>query len=130
MTEKPKPAESKPAGIVISGGNVHIGALAQGSGAHAEQVVLGTGDSAGSVREEIAELIDDLLDVIREHADELTDEASAREAAAEAAAEVATDRPDIPRVRRLLAKLGAAAGPVSEIAAAIITIERAISGKL
>ena len=72
----------------------------------------------------------DLLDAIRDHAGDLTDDAAAQATAEEAAAELTKDRPDISRFRRLLSKLAIAAGPVSEIAAAIITVERAITGTL
>ena len=129
MTQEPERA-----GIVISGGNVHIGALAQGSGARASQVVSQPAvdsDSAAG-HEELADLMRDLLDVIRDHTGELTDDASAQAAAEKAAAEISTeigkDNPSTSRLRQLLAKLAIAAGPVSEIAAAIITVERAITG--
>jgi hypothetical protein len=117
MTQEPEPGR-----IVFSGGNVHIGALAQGPGARASQVV--------SQREELADLMRDLLDAIRDHAGELTDDATAAATAEEAAAELGKDSPDISRFRQLLGKLAVAAGPVSEIAAAIITVERAITGTL
>jgi hypothetical protein len=117
--------------IVFSGGNVHIGALAQGPGARASQVVSPAADpDAAARREELADLMRDLLDAIRDHAGELTDDAGAQATAEEAVAELGQDRPDIPRFRRLLSKLAVAAGPVSEIAAAIITVERAITGTL
>ena len=121
MTQEPQPG-----GIVISGGNVHIGALAQGPGARASQVVNQTGDLAGLMRE--------LLDVLREHAGELADGATAQATAEEAAAEAAKDHPDVSRLGQLLKKIaaavGPAVGPLADIAAAIITVERAITGTL
>ena len=132
MTREPEQGR-----IVISGGNVHIGALAQGPGARASQVVGqpaadpdATNPDTTARREELADLMRDLLDAIRDHAGELTDEAGAQATAEEAAAELSQGSPDISRFRRLLSKLAVAAGPVSEIAAAIITVERAITGTL
>jgi hypothetical protein len=120
----------EPRGIVISGGTVHIGALAQGPGARASQVVSqpAAEPDSGPERAELAGLMRDLLAAIGDHTAELTDEAGAQTAAEEAAAEMSKDRPDVSRVRQLLSKLALAAGPVSEIAAAIITVERAIAG--
>lgn len=125
MTQPPEPR-----GIVISGGTVHIGALAQGPGARASQVVSQPAVDPDSARqrEELAGLVRELLDAVRDHAGELTDEAGAQTAAEEAVAELGRDRPDVSRVRQLLGKLSMAAGPVSEIAAAVITVERAIAG--
>lgn len=127
MTREPEQGR-----IVISGGNVHIGALAQGPGARASQVVSqpAADPDAAARREELADLMRDLLDAIRDHAGELTDDAGAQATAEEAVAELGKDSPDISRFRRLLSKLAVAAGPVSEIAAAIITVERAITGTL
>ena len=125
MTQEPEPGR-----IVFSGGNVHIGALAQGPGARASQVVSQPAVDPDSARqrEELAGLVRELLDAVRDHAGELTDEAGAQTAAEEAVAELGRDRPDVSRVRQLLGKLSMAAGPVSEIAAAVITVERAIAG--
>jgi hypothetical protein len=125
MTQPPEPR-----GIVISGGTVHIGALAQGPGARASQVVSqpAVEPDPGLQREDLADLMRELLGAIRDHTGELTDEADAQTAAEEAVAEMGKDRPDVSRVRQLLGKLAIAAGPVSEIAAAIITVERAIAG--
>jgi hypothetical protein len=127
MTQEPEQGR-----IVFSGGNVHIGALAQGPGARASQVVSqpAADPDAAVRREELADLMRDLLDAIRDHAGELTDEAGAQATAEEAAAELGKDSPDVSRFRQLLGKLAVAAGPVSEIAAAIITVERAITGTL
>jgi hypothetical protein len=127
MTREPEPGR-----IVFSGGNVHIGALAQGPGARASQVVSqpAADPDAAVRREELADLMRDLLDAIRDHAGELTDEAAAQATAEEAAAELGKASPDVSRFRQLLGKLAVAAGPVSEIAAAIITVERAITGTL
>jgi hypothetical protein len=127
MTQEPEQGR-----IVFSGGNVHIGALAQGPGARASQVVSrpAADPDAAVRRDELADLMRDLLDAIRDHAGELTDEAGAQATAEEAAAELSRDSPDVSRFRQLLGKLAVAAGPVSEIAAAIITVERAITGTL
>jgi hypothetical protein len=127
MTQEPEQGR-----IVFSGGNVHIGALAQGPGARASQVVSqpAADPDAAVRRDELADLMRDLLDAIRDHAGELTDEAGAQATAEEAAAELGKDSPDVSRFRQLLGKLAVAAGPVSEIAAAIITVERAITGTL
>jgi hypothetical protein len=114
--------------IVISGGNVHIGALAQGPGARASQVV--SQPDAAARRAELAHLMGELLDAIRDRQGELADPAAAQATAEEAAAELAQPAPDVSRFRQLLDKLAIAAGPVSQIAAAIITVERAITGTL
>ena len=128
MTQEPEQGR-----IVISGGNVHIGALAQGPGARASQVVnqpdTGGPDTAAR-RAELAELMQDLLVAIRDHQGELADGAAVQATAAEAAAELGQETPDVSRFRALLGKLAIAAGPVSQIAAAIITVERAITGTL
>jgi hypothetical protein len=127
MTREPEQGH-----IVFSGGNVHIGALAQGPGARASQVVSQPAADPDDAqrREELADLMRDLLDAIRDHAGELTDDAAAQATAEEAAAEISKDSPDVSRFRQLLGKLAVAAGPGSEIAAAIITVERAITGTL
>jgi hypothetical protein len=126
--------EPEPGRIVISGGNVHIGALAQGAGARASQVVsqqaADPDPDAAARRAELADLMRDLLDAIGHHAGELTDAVGAQATAGEAAAELGKDRPDVSRLRQLLGKLAILAGPVSEIAAAVITVERAITGTL
>jgi hypothetical protein len=125
MTQDPQPG-----GIVFSGGNVQIGALAQGPGARASATV-GQPDlepASAAERDQIATLMRDLLEALRQHAGELTDDEGAQAAAKDATAELRKERPDISRVRQLLAKVAAAAGPVSEIAAAILTIQRAITG--
>lgn len=122
MTKDPQPG-----GIVISGGDVRIGALAQGSGAHAEHTVTRSA-AADDAPGELAALMRGLIDALDQHEGELADSASAREAARQAEAEMAKDSPDASRVRRLLDKVAAAAGPVSAIATAIVTLERAITG--
>lgn len=125
MTQEPPPG-----GIVISGGTVRIGALAQGRGARAEQTVTqpAAAEDPATSPEELAGLMRGLLEALRQHEDELADSASAQEAARQAAAEIAKDSPDTSHVRRLLQKVASAVGPVSEIATAIITLERAITG--
>ena len=127
MTQEPEQSR-----IVISGGNVHIGALAQGPGARASQVVSQpTADPDAAARQaELADLMGELLDAIRDRQGELADPAAAQATAEEAAAELAQPTPDVSRFRQLLDKLAIAAGPVSQIAAAIITVERAITGTL
>ena len=121
--------EPQQAGIVISGGTVHIGALAQGPHASAAQVVqAGEGQFAAERRDQLTGLVTELLSVLRQHQPELADEANAQGAAEEAAAELAADEPDTSRVRRLLDKVAAAAGPVTEIAAAVNAVQRAITG--
>ena len=121
--------EPQQAGIVISGGTVHIGALAQGPHASASQVVQAAESQlAAERRDQLTGLVTELLSVLRQHQPELADEANAQAAAEEAAAELAADEPDTSRVRRLLDKVAAAAGPVAEIAAAVNAVQRAITG--
>jgi hypothetical protein len=116
--------EPQQPGIVISGGTVNVGALAQGSHARASQVVRAT---AGQ-RDDLAALTRELLDALRQHQGELADAQDAQGAAEDAAAELAQEEPDASRVRRLLDKVVAAAGPVAEIAAAVNAVQRAITG--
>jgi hypothetical protein len=121
--------ESQQAGIVISGGTVHIGALAQGPRARASQVVQAAEDQlAAERRDQLTVLVAELLSVLRQHQPELADGAKAQAAAEEAATELAADEPDTSRARRLLDKVTAAAGPVAEIAAAVNAVQRAITG--
>ena len=99
MTQEPEQGR-----IVISGGNVHIGALAQGPGARASQVVsqpAADPDSAAR-REELADLMRDLLDAIRDHAGELTDDAGARRPPRRRPPRSSKDSPDVSRFRQLL----------------------------
>jgi uncharacterized protein DUF5955 len=114
----------QPAGIVISGGTVNIGALASGPNARASQVVVGSGDRRG----ELARLTQELLYVIGEHRDNLADYPAAQAAAEEASAEIEQGRPDSSRVRQLLENVATAAGPVAAIATAVSTLLRAITG--
>jgi hypothetical protein len=116
--------ESQQPGIVISGGTVNIGALAQGSHARASQVVRMT----AAQRDDLAAATRELLDALRQHQGELTDAADARDAAEDAAAELAQEEPDTSRARRLLDRVLAAAGPVAEIAAAVNAVQRAVTG--
>ena len=85
---------------------------------------------AGSRREELAPISCATCSTPSATTRELPDDAAAAATAEEAAAELSKDSPDISRFRQLLGKLALAAGPVSEIAAAIITVERAITGTL
>ena len=115
--------------MVISGGTVHIGALAQGPHASASQVVQAAESQlAAERRDQLTVLVAELLSALRKHQPELADGADAQAAAEEAAAELAADEPDTSRVRRLLDKVAAAAGPVTEIAAAVNAVQRAITG--
>ena len=123
MTREPDGQPQQP-GIVISGGTVNIGALAQGPHARASQVVRMTAEQ----RDDLAAATRELLDALRQHQGELTDAQDARHAAEDAAAELAQDEPDTSRVRRLLDRVAAAAGPVAEIAAAVNAVQRAITG--
>jgi hypothetical protein len=105
-------------GIVISGGTVNIGALAQGSHAKASnrQVVNAGPD------EDLRALIRDLLTALREHDAELTD----APAASEAARELEQAQPDRSRIRALLDRITATAGPIADIAAAVAAVRSAI----
>lgn len=105
-------------GIVISGGTVNIGALAQGSHAKASnrQVV-----NAGQ-DEELRGLIQDLLAVLNEHDSEFADAPAVHSAAGE----LEQAQPDRSRVRVLLDRIAAAAGPIADIAAAVAAVRQAI----
>jgi hypothetical protein len=105
-------------GVVISGGTVNIGALAQGSHAQASnrQVVNAGPD------EELRGQIRDLLAALREHGGELADAS----AVAEAAGELEQAQPDRSRIHALLDRITAAAGPVAGIAAAVAAVRSAI----
>jgi hypothetical protein len=105
-------------GIVISGGTVNIGALAQGSHAKASnrQVINAAQD------EGLHELIGDLLAVLREHDGELADAPAVQSAAGE----LEQAQPDRSRVRALLDRITAAAGPITDIAAAVAAVRQAV----
>jgi hypothetical protein len=124
--------EPQPGGIVISGGSVEIGALAQGPHARASyEVVQSPGDQiSAQQRENLASLLHDLLDVLQQQGNELPDRATVQAVVGEVSAELDQEHPDRSRVRRLLERIAAAAGPVSEIVAAVATLQRAISGML
>jgi hypothetical protein len=109
-------------GIVISGGTVNIGALAQGAHAKASnRQVINAGPD-----EHLRELIRDLLTVLREHGGELADAPAVQSASSEAAAELEQARPDRSRIRALLDRITAAAGPIADIAAAVAAVRSAI----
>ena len=120
--------EPQQAGIVISGGTVHIGALAQGPHARASQVVQAAeGQAADERRDQLTVLVAELLSVLRQHQPELSDGVSAQAAAKDAATELAADEPDTSRVRRLLDNVTSAAGPVAEVSAAVNAVQSAIT---
>jgi hypothetical protein len=127
MTEE---SQREPGGIVISGGTVRIGALAQGSGAQAsyQQVTDSAGWPSRQEREELEVLLQELLETLRRHDSELDGEPAIRSAVEQVDAELSRERPDRSRIRRLLEKVATAAGPAAEIAAAAATLGRAIAG--
>jgi hypothetical protein len=127
MTEE---SQREPGGIVISGGKVQIGALAQGSGAQASyrQVTHSAGWPSHQESEELEVLLQELLETLRRHDSELADGPAIRSAVEEVDAELSRERPDRSRIRRLLEKVATAAGPIAEIAAAAATLGRAIAG--
>lgn len=123
MTEE---SQREPGGIVISGGTVQIGALAQGSGAQASyrQVTDSAGWPSRQEREELDVLLQELLETLRRH----DSEPAIWSAVEEVDAELSQERPDRSRLRKLLEKVATVAGPAAEIAAAAATLGRAIAG--
>jgi Family of unknown function (DUF5955) len=118
VSEDPQP------GIVISGGSVNIGAVALGPHARAYEVVHSPGD------QNLVSLMHDLLATLQQHESELADHETAQAAADEVSAELDQEHPDTSRIRRLLTNVATAAGSVTEIAAAVAAVQRAITGML
>jgi len=125
VSEDPQP------GIVISGGSVKIGAVAQGPHARAYEVVHSPGDQiSGEQRGNLVSLMHDLLATLQQHESELADHETAQAAADDVSAELDQEHPDTSRIRRLLTNVATAAGSVTEIAAAVAAVQRAITGML
>jgi hypothetical protein len=112
-------------GVSISGGNVTIGALAQGAQARA----VSHGDisvTAGSP--ELASALAALLEVLREHQHELPQPVLA--AGPELAAELAEQEPEAPsrgKVKELLARITEGAGSVTALTAAVEAVRHALN---
>jgi hypothetical protein len=123
MTEESQPPTG---GVVISGGTVKIGALAQGP--HAQASYREVINPAGDEREDLQALMRELLAVLRQHDSDLADAPSVHAAVDDVSGELANARPDRSRIRGLLDKIAAAAGPIADIAAAVATVQRAIGG--
>jgi uncharacterized protein DUF5955 len=102
---------------------VNIKAFAQGPHAQAVNV-----EVAGQEREECYALIRELEAVLRQHDGELADGEAVDSALDEVSGELERERPDRSRLRALLDKLAAAAGPIADIATVVATVQRAISG--
>jgi hypothetical protein len=136
----PQPESSQqesppPAGIVISGGSVKIGAMAQGPHARASYKVVRSSEDqlsgdqlSGEQRENLADLMRSLLEALRVRGGDLPDHETVQAAADEVSAELDQENPDKSRIRRLLTTAAAAAGSVTEIAAAVAAIQHAIGG--
>jgi hypothetical protein len=126
VSEEPQPPVG---GVVISGGTVKIGALAQGSHAQAsnrEIIHLPAGELTAEERENLQGLIRALLAVLRQHGAEFA--SAIQPTVDEMSSELDQERPDRPRIRRLLDKIAAAAAPIADIATAVATVQRALSG--
>lgn len=121
MTDEP---QAPAPGLVVHGGTVNIKAFAQGSHAQAVNIE----GLSGAERENLYGLVRDLTAVLRQHADELADGPAVDSAIDEVSAELALERPDRSRLRALLDKLAAAAGPIADIATVVASVQRAISG--
>ncbi len=109
-----------------------IGAVAQGPHARASYKVVHSPDDqiSGEQRENLVGLIDDLLSTLQQYGNELPDHETAQAAADEVSAELDQEHPDTSRIRRLLTNVATAAGSVTEIAAAVAAVQRAITGML
>ena len=127
MSEKPQPG-----GIVISGGDVTIGAVAQGPHAHASYKDVHSPDDqiSGEQREILVGLVQYLLATLQQHGTELPDHEAIQAAADDVSAELDQEHPDRSRIRRLLTSVATAAGSITEIAAAVAAVQRAIGGML
>lgn len=117
MTTEPEPQAP---GMVVHGGTVNIGSFAHGSHAQAFSVQLSGEDLRGLMRE--------LLAVLRQHDSELADGQAVEAAVGDLSSELELERPDRSRLRALLDKLAAAAGPIADVAAVVAAVQRAISG--
>jgi hypothetical protein len=127
MTEDPQP----PAGIVISGGDVQIGAVAQGHKARASYRQVSEPAQwrpSDAERDELAALLLELHRAVQLREAELADPPAVNAAIEEVSAELGKERPERSRVRSALARIAATAGPAVEIAAAAATLGRAIAG--
>jgi hypothetical protein len=107
-------------GVSISGGNVTIGALAQGAQARA----VSHGDLTVTVGSpELAEALKTLLQLLREHQDELPEPVVA--AGPELAVEAAAPEPQRGKVKELLARIAEGAGSVTALAGAVEAVRHA-----
>lgn len=123
--------EPQPGRIEISGGSVKIGSLAQGSHARAYTVVHSQNDQTpGEQPESLASLMNDLLAALQQHSSNLPGHETAQAAADQISTELGQEHPDMSRIRKLLASIATAAGPVTAIAAAVAAVQQAISGML
>jgi hypothetical protein len=128
MTEKPK---AEPNSVVIKGGDVRVGAFAQGSGAKAsyrQDAPAASWEPSSQERDELQVLLRELHQAMLRQEAALSDALTVREAVEKVSAELQRKQPDRSRLRRQLAKIATAAGPAVEIAAAAATLGRAIAG--
>jgi hypothetical protein len=116
------------AGIVISGGTVGIGALAQGPHARASYNIEQppAEQLSGDQRENLSNLMLALLDSLGQHKTELRDQTAIQAMADEVSAELDQNHPDKSRVSRLLTAIASAVGPVTEIATAVTAMLKAV----
>jgi hypothetical protein len=128
MTEKPK---AEPNSVVIKGGDVRIGAFAQGSGAQAsyrQDAPAAGWEPSRQERDQLQVLLRELREAMLRQEAGLADAPAARQAVEKVSAELQRKQPDRSRLRRQLEKIAKAAGPAVEIAAAAATLGRAIAG--
>lgn len=117
-------------GIIVTGGSLHADKIAVGRRArivsHALQL---TGESLiQSGHHELAERLEELRVALREHQEELPDPIAAADSAEAVATELAKQRPIMSVLRKLLAGLSNAAGPVTAVADAVTALQRTLSG--
>jgi hypothetical protein len=78
----------------------------------------------------LVDLVQYLLPTLEQHRSEFPDHETAQAAVDEVSTELDQERPDKSRIRRLLTSVATTAGSVTEIAAAVAAVQRAISGML
>jgi hypothetical protein len=116
-------------GVSITGGNVSIGALAQGANARANVTVPAGDGWAARDRNEIAALLAELRATLARQQAQLSDPArlrAAEELAGELAGELEQAEPSPSRVRRVLAGVLEAAGTVTAVSAAAGALREAL----
>ena len=111
-------------GVVISGGNVTIGAMAVGPYAQAVSNAADALQRRG--QDELAHKIQALLEALQQHEPELGDRDAAFSLTGRAAEELERDEPDKDTVLGFLGRVTAAAGSATAVAGAVTALQHAV----